>query len=410
MKRRKRSIKTVEMASLLDTYKGKGVSTVLNAVFDYIQNPIVVLDLTYNLIAHTENRVTTDKIWNDLLHYRRFTPDMVNFFYRERFLEAFHHQPLVSLLTSDAIEYSSALGKLLDANGTQIGSMAVVYCHKPIEPDDLDLLETACGYVAAELAATLPPKNKIEHENELFLSDLIEGKFKSRRYNEKKMANLYEKLEQNLYVMVVDIVKYDPSLTHLMYIKSIMEEMAPNFKYYIYVNNIVVLLGTDDDFMNVNRVMPAFLELFKKNNIYAGLSGGFQNLIDLQEYYRQALNALNYGLNLQSTRNVYLYDNFRIDHFLSVVKDKMDIKILGNPVVYAIRDYDKAHDTKFYTVLRNFFLMAGSAARVAAHMGSSTSEIDTILDKANELFGLDWDDGNVRLSVYCTIRIIEFNN
>lgn len=59
---------------------------------------------------------------------------------------------------------------------------------------------------------------------------------------------------------------------------------------------------------DVNEALGKLNKIFKKRNIYVGISGSFENLVNLPIHYTEAVNALNYGIKCDSGQRIFLYD------------------------------------------------------------------------------------------------------
>ena len=60
--------------------------------------------------------------------------------------------------------------------------------------------------------------------------------------------------------------------------------------------------------LSVEKDLNMLIEVFEKNNIYAGISSNFENLYETRTYYIEAVNALNDGLNSNNQQRIFLHD------------------------------------------------------------------------------------------------------
>jgi len=280
---------------LLKRGRGRGIKHIINIAYHILENPFVMFDISYNLLARTENTITDDPLWNELATYGKFTHDSVDFFNKEQFIDDVANAEAITILKSKELKYDRMTGKIFGKDNIQLGNITVVACYRPFKAEDFENAEIICEFIAAELQESefYQKIGRVFEEN--FVSDLIEGKDHNKALIKKNVEAIYVSLKSSLYIAVVDIVQYEHTLTHLAYFRDLLENLQPEYKYFIYLNNIIIIISKDNPNLNVKKDLNILNEFFKKYKILAGISEHFQNLFELKKYYKQALTALNYG-------------------------------------------------------------------------------------------------------------------
>jgi hypothetical protein len=138
------------------------------------------------------------------------------------------------------------------------------------------------------------------------------------------------------------------------------------------------------------------------------VSGAFQNPLDLEIHFKQALNALNYGMSLDCGRHIFSYDAFRTELFIHSRLDKEETADLCHPLVFAIRDYDKKNGTDYLETLYSYFICYFGKGRAAKRLNKTPSEFSADLRQIRKLFGVDWKDYNLPLALFRSIRLLKF--
>lgn len=69
----------------------------------------------------------------------------------------------------------------------------------------------------------------------------------------------------------IDITKYEYTFTHLAYFRDLFKKLQSEFKYFIYLNNIIAIISTDNVTLDVKKEMNNLNKFFGKYNIYAGI-------------------------------------------------------------------------------------------------------------------------------------------
>ncbi|MDR1157187.1 MAG: hypothetical protein LBK75_02625 [Oscillospiraceae bacterium] len=403
--------------------KENTLSALMRAACADLGNPAVLIDTSYNLLASTENTVRDDPPWNELMTLGHFSHEMVDFFFRENFVRAFAENPVVAPMVSGVLPYDRVAGKIFDENGIQLGCIVVVACYRPFEVGEWARLEAVCERFSESLRrhpgllteqvfgggplGALIAENTEDAGHTGETAGAAGGPPFWPDRDPDSLRDIYEGLKPHLFLLIVDISRYDPTLSHLAYFRDLFARLQDACKCDIYLNHIVILTGTDRPLFSVRRDLPALGAFFERYGIYAGVSGGFQNLLEARDRYRQALAALNHGMVQSGNGHVFCYDDFRIDHFLDVCKDAIDAGSLIHPLVPLLRDYDAEHGTRFFETLRCHMFSGLDAEQAALLAGTDLDTLRGRLQALEELFEVDWRSGHTLFSLTLSYKILE---
>jgi len=388
----------------LKKLEGKGVQHTLNRACEILGNPIVLIDTSYNLLAYTEGVVTDDRLWNELVTLGTFSHETVEFFNREQFILSYAESEVVALMQSDKLKYDRMNGKLFDQDGVQLGDVIIVACCKPFEEEDLELIEFLCEIISVELRSSELYQNIERVFQKSMLNDVIEGNINDSDVVKGRMEKLQSELKPNLYVAVVDATQYEQTNTHLAYFRDLFRKLQPEYKYYIHLNNLFIIISTDNSRLNVERDLGKLNDFFATYNIYAGVSRKFCDLYELRGHFRQAINALNYGLKSRRKQQFFNYDDFCMECFLQNTAD--DVRELCSPVVFLIQEYDRVNSTALTSALYYYLLYGMDRSMASAVLGILPEELSAGLKKLEEIFGVNWKDGNMLFSLFLSVKLL----
>jgi len=295
-----------KMEQLQALKNNEGIQYLLNEAYKILGNPILVHDMDYKIIALTENIVTDDPIWNEFAATGTISSDWLEFYKNENFLDAVANAKKIAFLMSDKLKYERILGKLFNRDNIQIGIVSME-AHKPFLDDIAKLFECFCDILNKEIATIEYYRNYGQEYQETLINKLIEGRIEDRESYSAHVESIYMNLKYFLYLALADITLYDPTYTKLPYFLDLFKCTQPAFKYSIYSNYIVIIISSDDEMLNVKKDLIKLNKLFEQNNIYVGISSCFENLFELNKYYVEAVNALNYGLKSNSAQRAFQY-------------------------------------------------------------------------------------------------------
>jgi hypothetical protein len=260
-------------------------------------NPVVIIDTSYRLLAASENPVHDDPLWNELLRLHCFSPETVDYFQRARFVAAVAEAEGegVALLRDEALQYDRACAKFFDADGVQLGSIVVVACVKPFARNDFAHMSRACARIGRMAAGIM--MEQVFHET-LICELLGEGPAPANGHAAAQLraANPSE----YWFVCLVDVTCYDSHLSHLAYFRDMFAQMLPAQHCFLHLNHIVVLAGVNHTAPRPETDLPTLSEYCAAHQFPIGASGAFQELRNLRQYYRQALQALEGDRRLRS--------------------------------------------------------------------------------------------------------------
>lgn len=387
---------------------GKGMQYIIEEAYKILGNPILAHDMDYKVIACTENTATDDPIFNEFKANGILGRDRLIFYRDECFFEMVANAKKITLLFSDQLKYNRIFGKLFTKNNIQIGCVCFIACYKPLEKDDSELFEMVCDIINKELYEIEFYQKYGQEYMETLIGKMIEDKLEDKELYVAHIESIYTGLKRNLYLIVADITQCGGSCDNIIYFRNLFNEMMPNFKHIIYSNYILIFVNTNDTIFHIKKELNKLYNFFKDNNIYAGISSCFQNLLELKKYYKQAINALNYGINNNRKQNIYEYDNFRLYYFLNSVKNNTNIWEICHPTTLLIQEYDRKNGTSYIDVLNTYLGFGGNSQLASERMRMSHDKFCVQLKEVTEMFGIDLNNGDMRLSIFISLKLFEY--
>lgn len=288
---------------------GKGLQHLLNEAYKIFGNPAILFNMEYELIACTENVVTDDFLWNELVENGVFSSETIYFFKKEAFHDTAASSKAIALLTSDNLKYDRFYGRVLNSDNSTVIDLIVIACFEPFCDEDPEAVEALRMKLSKEISAIeyYWQYGVFYHQN--LIQNLIDKHFDDRIIFSDHVANLYEGLKTNLYVVVADVGKCSSANKSPEYFRDLFKKTQAEFKYAVYSDYIVIIVSTEEAALNINRDLSKLVLLFEDNNLYAGISGRFENLFDIREHYNEAVDSLKQGLDAGHSGRVFPYDD-----------------------------------------------------------------------------------------------------
>ena len=129
---------------------------------------------------------------------------------------------------------------------------------------------------------------------EYFLRDLLDEKITAGMRGSVNMKFTGNAFSGNLYCMVIETAR-SAEVLNIHLIRNMIESRFPYSRSIIYNGQIVTILSLDQSLVFPDEYVQAGRDFCKENQLFAGLSNCFSDIMDLHAYYSQALRAIEYG-------------------------------------------------------------------------------------------------------------------
>ena len=272
----------------------KGVKYLLDAAREVFNNPIVMFDTNYNLIAYTE-LFPDDPLWKELTETGTFSLKTQEFFAQEYFTEDAANASKMVILKSKKLKYDRMLGNII--NGDRIKVANIIMCEStPFEEEDTEAFVKLADKISSEIVDDefYLKYGRDYHEDKI--NKLLDKIIHDPLIYTAHVQILYDGFDDYLYVAVVDVSRNSVHENKLQYFKSLLESMYRMFKFSIYHDRIVMVMSSKLKKFDKRLYFGTHNNFLEQNNLYIGISGSFESLYELRENYDQAVIALEKGI------------------------------------------------------------------------------------------------------------------
>ena len=139
--------------------------------------------------------------------------------------------------------------------------------------------------------------------------------------------------------------------------------------------------------------------------LYAGMGNCFSNILELTEYYNQALRSIELGVITDSSPNLFLYKDNYMHHLSSVFRQKESQDAFCNTKLKILREYDNKHNTSYAETLYTYLINERNIAATAKALFMHRNTLVYRLKKISELVAIDYDDFNERLHIILSYEL-----
>ncbi|WP_411679099.1 PucR family transcriptional regulator [Clostridium thailandense] len=435
-------IKLTEGSSkLLETLsQGNGIQEIINMGFQLIGNPIFVRDISFSILAFTQDVMVDDYVWKELTSKGYQPYDGFQYLMKNGFIESTNNVkiPVYFKNMSDA-EYKTLqkekkkinieqnknymLRPTFDLEGKVkisrlwsnifignkvIGQVVVLEAFKPFSETDMLLIKSLSDTVSLELQKHKYYENLDGSKLELLIVDLLDGKVKDQETLEEKLKFVSWNLKKNLRVIVVTTNQKEISNIPIKYVSGFFENVFGNAICVLYERSIVVVVGTRTDKKLSDIQLEKLKQFMKDTGMFSGVSRNFCRLLDLRKYYKQALDGISAGKHLKKDMLLFFYDDYILQNMFDLCSGQEALKEFCHPSIFTLMNYDCENKTNYLKILQSYIMSFKNQSELAASMHVHRNTLYYRISKIEEIMNVDLNDIDDFFSIYLSFKILEY--
>lgn len=399
---------TTAMNHLIYTViNNKGLQSIIDEAYKTIKSPIVIIDNSYKILAMNKeiNQISERfKLQNELGYLL------------EENLEDIKSANIYEVMRKTKLPYYSTdpktglswINSLVYVYGLEAAHLGVIETERKFTAQDQEFINFLCNLISLELQKNDSYIRNHGIMHNVFLSELLEGVITRPSLIEIRCRQLEWQSTGNFCIMTL----FDKG--NLLFNKKaaiIGEYFKPffqNIRWAVYDNKIVFLLTLKNK--NLNSVFennPKFLSYLQENSLIASFSNVFRELSGTSNAYRQSLKAFELGEKLDSDMLYHLYINYICNDIGSVLSQNTDISNFYNEKVMEIAKYDSDKNSSLLKTLDEYLTHIDDPTTAAKHLFIHRNTLFYRINKMQNLFGINLNDGLERLHIHLSIKFLE---
>ena len=367
--------------------ESSNVQKVLDAGYSILNNPLLLVDTSFSLIAHSGayagiNDSTISYCLEKGQMPEVFLNDMVNETYQQT------DPDFPGILVMDAPDgKGSAINSVrVIRDGQLLGYVKLFEYNHPSTFIEKNCLMILAGFVALSLVDSLPrlPNAKVQIED--FLTDIFSRKLVSSEAIENRVA-LYH-LDTNRELQVISI-KYDRLVTSIdqLYFYKRQLQTAFNTSMVTFYNQLIIMVVFEDTLKEKRQNLENFL---KDHHLYCGISMKFKYYTSLYKYYSQTLACLDIRSYFNLDDHIIDYSEWNLVHMFLHFQDYCSLEELIPEDVRILQEIDHAKGSNLTETLFSFVHnrqdITNSAAEMHLHYNTMKYRINRILELTDIVF------------------------
>lgn len=385
---------------------GKGIEQLLEIGYEFLENPMLINDTSFKLIAHIEKKEIDDPFWNDIVQNGYLSAEIINNFKTNKLLERLYKSTYPIYGLWEHSKFKRLITNILVRNKI-VGQLLILEYEKPVLESEFQLITLLTNVISTEMQKNKLFFNTRQAAYEFFIADLLEGTIKEREIIKERETHLDLHLKEFLYTVVIDYSLQNNQNTPISNLISIIESIIYGSKSIIFNNHIVMIISRRIGKPLLKDELDKLEEFLDKNNMTAGYSRCFDSLSDLKKNYERSVKALKIGKEKIKLKNIFAYDDIVIYHLLDVYSNE-ELKEFCHPSIFELIEFDRQHNTNY--LLSLYSLISNAKGKIASanslHIHRNT--LSYRLSKIREIIDIDLNNPELLFHIHLSFKILEF--
>lgn len=375
-------------------FSNLGIQKMVDSAYSFFGNPIYVFDAGFQLLATNWTEAQKTQHGQRMIANKGFSQiefDLVNHNGK------IHEKVKKSSVPLQVYHPEIGVNQLLYALNTQkdIGHIVICAANRDFQDIDYKYLSIFKEVIVQQLRNNEFIRNSKGFNYEYLIKDLLDGKVAMGEHLSVRMKYVDGEFSGINYCLVVEIAR-SSSTVNPTRIRNAFESLSLKIKTLIYEGEIIIILTKDCCSYLTKKERDKLKHLCEELEIYCGLSNAFESIIDLKDYYKQALRSIELGICIDDRPGLFIYEKYYMSHIKNIFLQKESAEIFCHPKIKRLKSYDLKYNTKFCHTIYMYLLHERNIAVTAESLNLHRNTLTYRLKKIRNLIDIDSIDYSER--------------
>ncbi len=389
--------------------KGQGMQALLDMGYDFLENPILLFDLSHTLLCYTKNVTIDDPVWNDitLRGYSSYSivsqGEAVGLYRRIRT----SYEPFINY--SD-ISGNPILHCNISVEGKSVGYLVVVGAYRGFVQADMAYSELLSQAVSMELQKNPAYSIPEMQLHGLFLTDLLDGMITEPAIIRERLAYMKLDISQETLLIVFCWDEFEADEKQTSELLHILNRKGWAFSYR---KEVLLLVDTKAELMNPQRtwiqeIYDNLSEKFTFSSLRCGVSRPFSGLYELPKPYFQAKQALEAGIKASIDERVFFFDEYMEFSLFNNCKLIAELQHFCHPALVKLKEYDAVNHSELLKSLYVYLYCDKNINKAASTLFVHRNTLSRRLEKITEIIHIPSMEGDESFRLLLSYKILIF--
>ncbi|HHX37418.1 MAG TPA: PucR family transcriptional regulator [Clostridiaceae bacterium] len=404
------SIRLIELQSKLFrliTEDDRTFDELVQSCADLLQNPIIVIDLSFYVISYSDINQITDEYWHLNCKQKFCTPEfIVQFTHLPDVVKSLDHRDSFQVNCPYSV-YNKILGKIYHDN-EHVGYVVMVCCQTPedsLSEDAVAAIARMFGLRWMDSVQTtvsqLPLKEKI-------LSGMIRGDYGSHNELTTSTQALGFRIPNEFHIVAIDIKNISDANAILDLIPKFIEGYFSDYNYLWYQDYFLAFVPVSHIESLVDVISKAYQNYNKKNQIPIGISQSLNTPAECPNGFDEAVDALKLGLDIYTSTKIFYYANVKFYKLLLNVDPIEGMKRFSDPLIIKLSEYDRENDAQLSKTFYYYLLYNRSLQQTAKTLFIHRNTVSFRINKVEQILDINLNNDELCNRMLLSMKIVFF--
>ncbi|MGK0469404.1 PucR family transcriptional regulator [Clostridium sp.] len=389
------------------------INKTLNICESYLNNPIFILDTSYRIIGRSTlaNPITSNiETYNDQAY---LLIDTVNIMKKDKCIDNIYSSSTSFFHFSD----ENLIFCGIRINNVTVAYICILQENREFFEEDLELTNTLAQTLSIQMQNDNLFINSSGLKEEYYLMDLLKNSINNLSYIEERLKNIDFKLNENILLIVIPFRQTYQDYRHNFGLKQLIittKNILGNCISAYYEDSIILLISKEDDEIFSENTKTRFTDFLNLNNLKAGISLVFQNILETKEFYKQATYALKLA-KLLNIEGFLFYFNDYIEYYLFHILqitdnniEKIKLNTLIDPLINKLIDIDKNNNSVLLQTLMVYLESNRNLNLTSKKLNIHCSTFFYRYHKIEKLFKISLSNSNILFNFELSLKILRY--
>jgi len=382
------------------------LTDMVNEAAHVMGNPIIVMDISYDILAYSDNSPSNDPWWTEFSKRKHFSYEFIrNALHIEQDIDTGDNEPF--LVTTCSINETQKLSSRMVANHKHVGSIVMRACNIPVTDKHFKQL-AVISKIIAETVESRSGFKYIGTLQEKLFADILDAENNNDIYDAcLKMENICGKdIPEKMCALVIqhrdDNQKKRNVITYLRFgLKSLFSSCYVTY----HKDHLVMITAIEGNRISLSQEQIEILVKYAESeNIIVGISNCFSSISQLKNAFRQGLKVLDYA---QGNSKIHYYSNNMFEDMLAACVSLGFITNIYHPILDILKEYDLHNGSELFETLRIYLESNKNINQCAEQLCLHRSSLYYRLNRIKELTETNIDEPNLSFILQCSYRILK---
>lgn len=395
--------------------KNNDVQELLNLSERAIGNPIVLVDMGFRLLAHTEHIETDDEVYNELVRHGYHTRQNIDRLTHDRQVESIKNISAIDVeFPLPQVTRYQTMTKTFYMDGIPYAYLRMICSSKPASRSLEERFALLSDSVELYMHSRYSTENINKNIYEYVLVELIERRIADRNSQRARLETAG--LDMDAEYQLAKIVFDDEENVSLSYMLEQLLAIIPESRPFIY-NNCIIMLMSYESYNRTTQErkglhFQALRDFLTHYHAWCGLSAVFRSPLLVGDAYVQAEVSISLGQKLsthdsQASQHMFAYQDCFVYHLIIACAKETQLESLCDEAVLEIWARDRQKNTKSSELLRTYLANKCRPTQTGNLLHMHRNNVIYHVERLTERYNLDLEDPDTCLRLQISFKVLD---